>query len=378
MQIIRQAYEIAKKDLRRCYGPLGIKTGALRNTYWSWDSFFASFGALELGDTDVVEKNFNSFLKYQTLEGAIPRRISAPFLIYHLNTVSGRFYISKKVPSYNSFFIHRIPRFQNLVFLISFSHFIRKTNRIDYLRKNYSKLKKQLEFILTICDPLDKLLVEGTMENWSETIDKKGKVLFTNVLFYKALIEFSYLSTLMKEDNYLKLAKEVKKNINKEFWNDDYYIDRINGDKRYNILSTDGNISAILYDVCTKEQAIKIQKKMLEYNLSYPVPVKTNYPLYPWKDLYFLNKFFLRNYHNNISKLWLGSLDCVAKYKIGMKKEAIEQLTKIAAQIVKDKTVVEVYDSDGKPLTTRFYRAERKFAWSAGLFIWAVHQIHKI
>jgi hypothetical protein len=263
-----------------------------------------------------------------------------------------------------------------LVFIISFSNFIKKTKNTAYLKKNYSKLKKQMEFIMEACDK-DKLLVEDTMQNWSETIDKKGKVLFTNVLFYKALVEFSYLAKLINEkESYIELSQEVKKNINKLFWNGDYYIDWIYKNKRQNIFSTDGNISAILYDICSREQGEKIQKKIQEYKIEQPVPVKTNYPRYPWRNHFFINKFLLRDYHNCACKLWLGSLDAVAKNKIGMRHEAELELSEIARNIVKDKTVVEVYDSSGKPLKTFFYRAERNFGWSAGLFIWAVHQLY--
>ena len=81
-------------------------------------------------------------------------------------------------------------------------------------------------------------------------------------------------------------------------------------------------------------------------------------------------------YHNGDSWLWLGCLDCVSKNKLGMKKDARDELNRLAEVIIKYGTVYEVYSENGSPVNELFYKAEKNFAWSAGMFVWAVHALN--
>ena len=69
MDVIEKAYKISVRELRRNYYPEGIVTGKLRKTFWSWDSFFASFGANRLKDFYAVKRNLLLYLKYQKKNG---------------------------------------------------------------------------------------------------------------------------------------------------------------------------------------------------------------------------------------------------------------------------------------------------------------------
>jgi glycogen debranching enzyme len=373
MSSLENALQIAVHDLRSCYGRFGIKTGNLRDTYWSWDSFFASFGAVELGDYSIVKKNLATFLSFQNKEGIIPRRISAPFLFYHMNFLSRRLLKPGKGPSYSAAFLFRQPRFQNLAFIIAFSNYVRKTKDVEFLLQNYRKLRLAIDLIIRE-NPC--LVSERHFENWSETVMKKGKVLFTNVLYYAALWEMSYLSHLISKENpYSGIAARIKRAINLNFWNGDYFIDFIDKE-RINNFSADGNVSAILFGVADKKQSLKIQEVISKTKLARPVPLRTNWPKYPSNLLFPINRLILKDYHNGHSWLWLGCLDSVAKHKVGLKEEARKQVEQIARIIDRDGTVSEVYDEKGRPLSTRLYKAEKRFAWSAGLFIWAANHVY--
>ena len=61
----KNAFEIAKKSLKECYEKNGIIAGKVHYAnHWARDSFYASWGALELGDFEIVKKNLELFLKY--------------------------------------------------------------------------------------------------------------------------------------------------------------------------------------------------------------------------------------------------------------------------------------------------------------------------
>jgi glycogen debranching enzyme len=50
-EVVHRAYRIAVRHLGACYNPDGIVAGRLHfNAYWARDGFWASLGALALGD----------------------------------------------------------------------------------------------------------------------------------------------------------------------------------------------------------------------------------------------------------------------------------------------------------------------------------------
>ena len=104
--------------------------------------------------------------------------------------------------------------------------------------------------------------------------------------------------------------------------------------------------------------------------------VSTNHQKHAMRDIYppFVG-IRLQDYHNGLKWLWVGCLDAVAKSRNGQQDRAVEALTRIAAKIVEYDGVFEVYEKDGPPLQRFFYRSEKLFAWSSGLFVWACHQV---
>ena len=45
------------------------------------------------------------------------------------------------------------------------------------------------------------------------------------------------------------------------------------------------------------------------------------------------------------------------------------------SQINEHNTVYKVYSIKGEPINKLFYKSEKRFAWSAGLFIWAYNKL---
>ncbi|MFH2020731.1 MAG: amylo-alpha-1,6-glucosidase [archaeon] len=376
-QLINKATEISIECLKSSYGPLGIKTGGTRDTYWSWDSFFASFGAAEIKEFAIVKLTFETFLKYQNSEGALPRRISAPLPFYLLKFITPRFHPEIKKPSYSLIPFFAPPKFQNIVFLTAFRHYIEKSGDIPFLRKHYVQLVYALGYIES--SQKKGLIFENYLENWDESILKKGYVLFTNSLYYKALNDMIYLNKLLKkpfhEETYR--AGIVKKRINELFWVGDYYADSI--DKYTDLtFSTPGNLAAALFGIADKKKSLKILKFIQSKGIDTPLPSKTNWPKYPFGKINPLNWVVLRAYHNESIWIWIGCLNIQLKLKLGKKEEAKADMLKIADKIIKDKTVSEIYDSTGNQFKDHFYTAETSFAWSSGLFIYTAAQFDKL
>ena len=376
--MIKKAYDIAQNNLRSCYSKNGILAGLQHfDDYWARDSFFASLGALCLKDFTIIRKNLELFIKYQNNAGQIPIRVGDYFIISKILRIKFK---QKTRARYTQDKMFSYPTDQNSLFIISFYNYIQKTHDYTFLEKHSTKLKKAIQWNL-LCDiDKDYLMEEKNYATWADSIKKSGKVLYTNVLHCEALRAFSELCKIANKKNdskyYLYLHKKVKQKINDIFWKKDYYLDWIDK-KEYDYFSTDGNILAILFNISTKKQSLKIQRCIKKFKINQPVPSKTNYPLYPLTKVSLINHLGgMGDYHNGLSWLWLGCLDAVAKNKIGMKKEAKQLITKISEIITRHSGVYEVYEQNGKPVNRSLYKSEYPFAWSSGMFVYAVHNLN--
>ncbi|MBU1204902.1 MAG: hypothetical protein KKE93_03275, partial [Nanoarchaeota archaeon] len=229
---------------------------------------------------------------------------------------------------------------------------------------------------------------------WAETILKSWKVLYSNVCYLKAISDLKSMAFILKKDKdiykYSNLEKTVKEKINSYFWDEEkgYYLDWIDQKgRRRETFDSAGNILAALY-VADEQKARKIEYYIIKHKLD-DVPVKTNNPEYKRYQVGFLINLIglkgFNKYHNGCSWPWIGCFDVILKTKIGMQKQAKEQLEKLAEQINRYETTAEVFDEKGNMLDCRInlfgkrigYTSEKKFAWTAGLYILAVNEYIK-
>ena len=371
MDLLNRAYKIAVRDLRACYAKNGILAGLRRfDDYWARDSFFASLGSLELKDYEIVKKNLDLFLRFQKKDGQLPRRIDR----YHVFLKYWGIKIRRKklYPIYTtSIFITR-PIDQNSLFIISLEKYIQKTRDIAYLRKIFPKVKLALEWNFNHYK--NGLLCQGLLADWQDTTFRRGHILYGNVLHYGALLSFANLLEFLKEDNteILEKARKLKEKIQETFWNGKFFSSWP-ADHGREYFSTAGNALAIIFGITTKEQANSIEEFVKEKLKGLPLPCAyPRYSLWRYAPLNFLRGNFL--YHSSFSWIWLGCLNCVALQAIKRKKDAFSTLQKIAETIVKYGKIYEVYYKE-VPVIKKFFKADVPFAWSAGLFVYAYHNL---
>jgi glycogen debranching enzyme len=284
----------------------------------------------------------------------------------------------KKKPRYH-FFYGFTPVDQNSLFVIALHEYIKKTGEVDFLSENIPKVEKIMEWNFLQDKDGDLLIEENGYSTWADSINKKGKVLYSNVCHAHALYCLSELFKRLKDEKqsekYSSLHCKVKEKINAIFWSGEYYIDWIDDGKIHNYFSTDGNILAIIWNIADKTKARHIEECSHIFDIN-DVPSQAVHPSYPNNLVSAQVKLIgLSDYHNGVSWLFLGALNALAKNKLGMRKEATQILEKMAELIVKHKGVYEIYEKDGKPVKRLFYRSEFPFAWSSGLFIYAAKEI---
>ena len=398
---LEKAHSIALDNLRQCYSPMGIMAGKHHYTdVWARDSCQASLGAIraENADKEQVKKNLETLANYQRQDGMIPLRVGAGSLLLKSISIKGitpegfnhkldnayakligrkteaRYDVSKDKP-----FVKTEPVDPSPWFVITSNDYVQQTGNGQFARDHYKKLEKAIEWTASQDKDNDHLIEEGIYAGWADSAKKKGKVLYSNVLYAKAMQSMAELSDVVGEKNnkiiFEDKSKKIKDRINEKFWNGKHYIDWIDSE-RHEHMPTYDNSMAVIFDIADNSQANSIENEInkvfgekMHFNPhSENLEKKNISPL--------LSAIGLSDYHN-MSWLPIGCLDAVAKNKIGRKQEATKILGAVADKILKHNNVYEVYDEQSNPINRTFYQSEGPFAWAAGLYIYAHEHMKK-
>ncbi len=377
---IARAYGTAVKNLRSCYADKGIYAGLRHfDDYWPHDSFFASFGSNRLKDFGVVKKNFDFILKYQAHDGQIPLRIGTYNILMKF---AGKKYPGELKPRYICDKNTTIPLIDNLSLISAMLDYVQQSKDVAFAKKHLHELESALLWLERHDINHDFLLEERYYSTFMDSVKKKGNVLFSNVLYYNALVNFAELCRLCskckEQQEYFEIAKIVKQKINEFFWNGTYYDDWIYKGRHHKYFTTDPNCFAVLYGIADESQAKSIFSYIKKHSLCNPLPCITNHPRYSLLHVsHRMKLFMMSHYHNETYWIWIGCIYALAQLKSGLKDDALKTIKLMAKKINEYGAVYELYDRKGRPLSTMFYKSEKPLAWSAGFFVWAVHEVLK-
>jgi len=184
----KKAKSLATNSLRKCYSETGIYAGLHQfKDYWARDSFYASLGAIEIGDLEMVKKNLSLFLHFEK-QGRIPLRIgNRLFIQTMLGKESKRLFTRYGDDKKGSFCSD-----SQTLFLIAFARFVKKSKDRNFADKNATKI---IRIIRTLFSHSQKnfLLYENYYSTWMDAIKKKGFIFYSNLLYYSALDEIYQL-----------------------------------------------------------------------------------------------------------------------------------------------------------------------------------------
>lgn len=349
---ISQAYKIAVNCLRSDYSKLGILAGSNQfSDVWTRDACFACFGALELKDYDIVKQTLATVLKYQRRDGLLPFRVGDYNILLKLFGIKLK---KKPRPRYVDDKRSSEVKDSNSLIIILANKYVKKSKDLDFAKKYYNKLRKALDYYKK------DLIYELPYGNWCDSVPKKGKVLYTNVLFWKSITALDELGKKIKRAEGLDLiADAMKERINSTFWNGLYFNDTDSN----SVFDSCGNLLAVIFGLTNPNQKKSILKFMEKCCLV-GFTVRTSHP--PYKSASFIDRMGgMADYHN-LRWLWIGCLYSLFNKKV---------LSKIADKINQYGMVFEVYERNGRPVKRFFYRSEINFAWSSGLFIYAAKRL---
>jgi glycogen debranching enzyme len=345
---------------------------------WARDFGFASFGLIELGETEVVKECLEVFLLHQRPTGQFPVKI-------HSTSVADRYLHSlfkreqpnqaplrpKYITAHNTISLDG-----NALLVVALLNYAQRTGDHAFAQTHWGDLKQAITWLETHGLEADGLLHQAAFADWADTIARRGRVLYTNVLYWKALQELAQAATeygYHKDAAYFALrARHLKSSLNDHFWRVDlgYYVTN----NIFDNLSSSGNLLAIAWELTTPSQAHAILDKMAEFGMADPVPTRVTHRPYPFKFIALENRLGgVGNYHTSSAWLWLGGWHIIALTRMERLAEAETLLYRLAKVIVRDGAVHEVYAPNGLYLASFWYTSEAPLTWSAGLVAHAYH-----
>jgi glycogen debranching enzyme len=347
---------------------------------WARDFGFAAFGLLTLKEYDPIKQTLEAFFWHQTPDGQLPVKLhSVGVVTRFLHSFFEREQPNEVLlkPKYLSG--HGAPSLDGQALLvIAALAYSQETGNKIFLENHWGELKAAMKWLENYLrgPEDDPLLHQGAFADWADSIARRGRVLYTNIVYWKALSEMAVAATQLdlqpEAVYYFTRAENVLRAINQHFWREDlgYFITS----DELKQLSSDGNLLAIAWGLASHEQAERILKVMEEAKMADPVPTRVTYPSYP-KQLIALENLLggLASYHTSASWLWLGAWHIIALVGTSHLEEAQKLLARTLEVIVRDRQVHEVHAPSGKPLSSIWYTPEAPLTWNAGMIIYACH-----
>jgi glycogen debranching enzyme len=347
---------------------------------WARDFGFATYGLLTLKQYNPVKETLEAFFWHQTPDGQLPVKLhSVDVVTRFLHSFFEREQPNEMLlkPKYISG--HGAPSLDGQALLvIAALAYIQQTGNRSFLENHWDELRLAMNWLENYRNRSDEdpLLHQGAFADWADSIARRGRVLYTNIVYWKALSEMAIAATQLELQDeavyYFVKAENVVRAINKHFWRDDlgYFITS----DELTQLSSDGNLLAIAWGMAKREQAESILKVMEEARMADPVPTRVTYPSYP-RQLIALENLLggMASYHTNASWLWIGAWHIIALVRTGHLEEAQKLVSRMLEVIVRDRQVHEVHAPSGKPLSSMWYTPEAPLTWNAGMIIYACH-----
>jgi glycogen debranching enzyme len=343
---------------------------------WARDFGFATYGMIALKQFDVVRETLEAFFWFQTLKGQFPVKLhSLDVVTRFLHSLLGREQPMQRIlaPKYVS--AHGAPSLDSEALLvISALYYVEQTYDVDFLKKNWDTLVLAMEWLKAFASQPSGLLCQQQFADWADSIDRHGTVLYTNVLYWKALSEMAkYALTVEQPDlatYYHDQVETISRGIQERLWRPQLGCFATN--ERLDNLSSDGNLLAIVWGLATADQAVSILKVMEEAHMAEPVPTRVVYPSYPVELIAVENILGdLESYHTNASWLWLGAWHLIALTQNGDQAGAQKIHERIVDVIVRDQQINEVHGPNSKPLGSFWYKSEAPLIWNAAMVLYA-------
>jgi glycogen debranching enzyme len=404
-KLIKQTYHRALDILHQCATPHGFRASALAAGYpqiWARDSMITFLAAAVTGDPALLAAGRASLISmqaHQSWRGLI-----------QLNVNPDTGYVSTE----NAGAVDA-----NLWYILGHYLHFQLTGDQEFLAQNWPSIDRALLW-LTYQDMNECGLLEvPEAGDWMDLLAVRYNVLYDNVLYYAAVLAHQQLAALMPQDSsvcHLEInAADVHERLNLLLWIDrcwvaEHFAEHLEKLKKirlewymlYHNIGTIssrpfylpwvafreygdwcdslGNCLAILTGVADTHRAEHILRYMHQVGMAEPYPTKAIYPpIYPnqsdWREYYRSRNLNLpHQYHNGGIWPMIGGFHVAALVRHRWHSEAerlLRRLAEVNRQAVREGEDFNewLHGEHGHPM------GFGQQAWSAAMFVYAVHAV---
>src|SRR5215211_1936030 len=196
---------------------------------WARDFGFAAFGLLTLKQYNPIKETLEAFFYHQTSEGQLPVKLhSVDVVTRFLHSFFGREQPNELMlkPKYISG--HGAPSLDGQALLvIAALAYTQETGNLKFLQEHWAELRSAMNWLHRYRKGTgdDPLLHQGAFADWADSIARHGRVLYTNVVYWKALSEMAIAANRLdfhaEAIAYFSQAEKIVRAINRYFWRGD-------------------------------------------------------------------------------------------------------------------------------------------------------------
>lgn len=344
---------------------------------WARDFGFASYGLMAEGRADVVEDGVRLFFRHQKSTGQLPLKLHSTVLVErYLHSL-----LARVQPSDASL----VPRFITahgtrsldsvLLLVIAWAECVLHTRNEQLAIDLEGGVRRTFEWLERYRGS-SGLLHQGPFADWADSIGRSGAICYTNVLWWKALKCFEDVQAFLP--NHLAPLHESSGAIGQQI--QDQLFNEKSGFYQNSpaspVFTSAANFMAIAWGLASQEQADQILDYADRAGISRPVPSRVtdrDYPPYlVGPEMWIAG---ITTYHTSCAWMWIGGWHAVACQRAGRPHRAKELVTRMLETVDRDRTVFEVHDERGEPLTTRLYRSEEPLSWNAAMILYAYSEV---
>ena len=354
MSLLDETFERAKEVLRLNVTQRGFSACSVKHdddpssnygSVWARDSAMTGMWSLPLGDAELTacaRRSLETILGGQSRDGHLPNYVD----------------IDTGEPQYGG--IGNIAGIDGALWtVIAVWNYVRVTGDEEFARRYFGKIHRTIKWLRAHDSNNCGLLEVPEASDWTDLFPRSYNVLYDEVLWYRANIDFVELRKLNGRpvDRYVNRAARIRALINDHFWpTPDTVRDSMEsfadtqfslGRTRYLISQITpfgfgwrcdvfANIIASLYGVLDDERASRVWRFLRQVSIDHPHPVKVLYPAIrpgepDWRDYFLVNLQNLpHHYHNGgiwpfVGGLWVRFLN-----RLGQRAHAEEALTRLA------------------------------------------------
>jgi glycogen debranching enzyme len=340
---------------------------------WARDFGFASYGLMAEGRPDVVRDGVMLFFRHQKSTGQLPLKLHSTVLLER--------YLHSLFARVQPVDANLIPRFitahgtrsldSALLLIIAWGECVLHTRDEELAVDLHGQVLLALEWVERSKGTWG-LLHQGPFADWADSIARRGAVLYTNVLWWKAVRCLEEVEAFLP--NRLKPHKDSSHDIGervlKHFYSES--LGYLKATPHSSMFTSAGNFMAVAWGLTTRKQSLSILDYADKEEMATPVPSRVTdreYPFYQVGPEMWIAG--ISNYHTSCSWMWIGGWHVVANHRVGRRERAREIQERMLATVARDGTVYEVHGPDGNPLATKLYHSEDPLSWNAAMILYA-------